>query len=182
MSTMTPSKKAHPENDDGLCGKIGRTTGLDPSWRTSSGPTVPAPVTPHWESSCALRSDYTEAISAKHRTCPHLAVHGPPDSTLEMGAAEMGAPIRCPVVGDSPRGTETANRSPPAQSRGRPHPVASDNGMAHARSRIFPCTCHPRLVNGYRRRTLIPITFSDVVLGPSISQVPQNWPNPHRLS
>ena len=32
------------------------------------------------------------------------------------------------------------------------------------------------------RRTLIPITFSDAVPGPSISQVAQNWPNLHRLS
>ena len=47
-------------------------------------------------------------FGAKHQTCPHLAVHVPPDSTLEMGAAEMGAAIRCPVVGDFPRGTETA--------------------------------------------------------------------------
>src|SRR5262245_45162980 len=47
------------------------------------------------------------SFGAKHQTCPHLAVHVPPDSTLEMGAAEMGAAIRCPVVGDSPRGTVT---------------------------------------------------------------------------
>jgi hypothetical protein len=37
----------------------------------------------------------------------------------------------------------------------------------------------PAVVN---RKALIPITFSDVVPGPSISQVAQNWPNPHRLS
>jgi hypothetical protein len=37
-----------------------------------------------------------------------LAVHAHPDSTLEMGATEMGAAIRFPLVGDSTRGTETA--------------------------------------------------------------------------
>ena len=47
-------------------------------------------------------------FGGKHQTCPHLAVHLPPDSTLEMGAAEMGAAIRCPVLGDTPRGTEMA--------------------------------------------------------------------------
>ena len=52
-----------------------------------------------------LRSDDTEAVSAKHQACPHLAVHVHPDSTLEMGATEMGAAIRCPLVGDSTRGT-----------------------------------------------------------------------------
>src|SRR5271157_2233542 len=56
----------------------------------------------------ALRSDDTEAVSAKHQVCPHLAVHVHPDSTLEMGATEMGAAIGCPLVGDSTRGTETA--------------------------------------------------------------------------
>ncbi len=30
------------------------------------------------------------------------------DRTLEMGATEMGATIGCPLVGDSARGTETA--------------------------------------------------------------------------
>ena len=58
--------------------------------------------------SCARRSDDTEAVSAKHQACPHLAVHVHPDSTLEMGATEMGAAIGCPLVGDSTRGTETA--------------------------------------------------------------------------
>ena len=56
----------------------------------------------------ALRSDDTEAVSAKHQVCPHLAVHVHPDSTLEMGATEMGAAIGCTLVGDSTRGTETA--------------------------------------------------------------------------
>ena len=55
-----------------------------------------------------LRSDDTEAVSAKHQACPHLAVHVHPDRTLEMGATEMGAAIGCPLVGDSTRGTETA--------------------------------------------------------------------------
>ena len=41
-------------------------------------------------------------FGAKHQTRPHVAVHGPPDSTREMGAAEMGATIRSPVVGDPP--------------------------------------------------------------------------------
>ena len=58
--------------------------------------------------SSLLRSDDTEAVSAKHQACPHLAVHVHPDRTLEMGATEMGAAIGCPLVGDSTRGTETA--------------------------------------------------------------------------
>ena len=70
------------------------------------------------------------------------------------------------------------NRSPPPRSSGRPHPVASDNDMAHVRSRIFLHACHPRLVNAYRSRTLIPIRFSYLVPGPSISKVAQNCPNP----
>ena len=57
---------------------------------------------------CTRRSDTPKQFGAKHQTCSHFAVHQPPDSTLEMGAAEMGAAIRCPVVGDSPRGKETA--------------------------------------------------------------------------
>ena len=39
-------------------------------------------------------------FGAKHQTNPYLAVHVPPDSTLEMGAAEMGAAIRCSLAGD----------------------------------------------------------------------------------
>jgi hypothetical protein len=39
-------------------------------------------------------------VGAKHQTCPHVAVHGRPDSTWEMGAAEIGATIRSPVIGD----------------------------------------------------------------------------------
>jgi hypothetical protein len=31
-----------------------------------------------------------------------LAVHVPPDSTWEIGAAEIAATTRSPVVGDSP--------------------------------------------------------------------------------
>src|SRR5260370_15772819 len=67
----------------------------------------------HWPGTgrqprCALRSDDTEAVSAKHQACPHLAVHVHLDSTLEMGATEMGAAIVCQLVGDSIRGTETA--------------------------------------------------------------------------
>ena len=34
-------------------------------------------------------------FSKTHQTRPHLAVHGPPDSTWEMEAAEMDATIRC---------------------------------------------------------------------------------------
>jgi hypothetical protein len=56
----------------------------------------------------ARRSDDTEAVSAKHQACLHLAVHVHPDRTLETGATEMGAAIGCPRVGDSTRGTETA--------------------------------------------------------------------------
>jgi hypothetical protein len=59
-------------------------------------------------SSCARRSDDTEAVSAKHHAWPHLAVHVYLDRTLEMGATKMRAAIRCPLVGDSTRGTETA--------------------------------------------------------------------------
>jgi hypothetical protein len=58
--------------------------------------------------SLARRSDDTEAVSAKYQACPHLAVHVQPDRTLEMGATEMGAAIGCPLVGDSTRGTATA--------------------------------------------------------------------------
>jgi hypothetical protein len=60
-------------------------------------------------SCCARRSD-TEVVSAKHQAWPHLAVHVYLDRTLEMGATEMGATIGCPLVGDSPRGTETAEQ------------------------------------------------------------------------
>src|SRR5262249_50243793 len=80
-------------------------TGVAEETRARVGPTTP------------------KQLGAKHQTCPHLAVHGPPDSTLEMGAAKMGAAIRCPVVGDSPRGRERAepltstpeSRSPPSR-------------------------------------------------------------------
>jgi hypothetical protein len=34
--------------------------------------------------------------------CPQLAVHVPPDSSLAVWAAEMGAAIRCSLVGDFP--------------------------------------------------------------------------------
>ena len=80
-----------PRDESGIVTAIGSGDGT-PSENASSpfGPTTP------------------KQFGAKHQTCPHLAVHVPPDSTLEMGAAEMGAAIRCPVVGDSPRGTETA--------------------------------------------------------------------------
>jgi hypothetical protein len=53
--------------------------------------------------SCARRLRTPKHFGAKHQTCPHLAVHVPPDSTLEMGATEMGAAIRCSVIGDSPQ-------------------------------------------------------------------------------
>jgi hypothetical protein len=58
---------------------------------------------------------------AKHQMCAHLAVHVPPNSTLEMGAAEMGATIRCPGVGDSPRGTEAAEPLTSAPAPWSPH-------------------------------------------------------------
>ena len=55
-----------------------------------------------------LRSDDTEAVAVIHQACLHLAVHVHPDRTREMGATGMGAAIGCPLVGDSTRGTETA--------------------------------------------------------------------------
>ncbi len=39
---------------------------------------------------------------------PALGSSCPRDGTLEIGATEMGAAIRCPLVGDSTRETETA--------------------------------------------------------------------------
>jgi hypothetical protein len=36
-------------------------------------------------SACALRSDDTEAVSAKHQPCPHLVVHMHPGRILQMG-------------------------------------------------------------------------------------------------
>ena len=57
---------------------------------------------------CARQSD-TEVVSAKHQAWPRLAVHVFLDRTLEMGATEMGATIGCPLVGESPRGTETTH-------------------------------------------------------------------------
>ena len=45
----------------------------------------------------AHRSDDTEAVSAKQQGCPHLAVYAHPDGTLETGATEMDATIRCPL-------------------------------------------------------------------------------------
>jgi hypothetical protein len=53
-------------------------------------------------SCCALRSDTPKHFGAKHQTCPHMAFHGPPDSIWQMGAAELDATMRSPVVGDSP--------------------------------------------------------------------------------
>jgi hypothetical protein len=47
-------------------------------------------------------------FGAKHQTCPHLAAHVRPNSTLEIGAAALGAAIRSAVVGGSPRVTKTA--------------------------------------------------------------------------
>jgi hypothetical protein len=93
----------------------------------------------------------------------------------------MNAAIGCPVVGDFPRGTDTAEPLTSTPDPRSPHPVASDNGMADVRTRNFLYACHHRLVNGYRTRTLIPSTLSDVVPVPSITQVAQIWPNPHRL-
>src|SRR5262249_33293990 len=42
------------------------------------------------------------------RRAVKLAVDGSPDSSLGVRAAEMGAAIGCSLVGDFPRGTETA--------------------------------------------------------------------------
>src|SRR5271156_4069828 len=36
-------------------------------------------------------------FGAKHQTCPHLAFHVPPDSTLEMGAPEYGCSDSLPA-------------------------------------------------------------------------------------
>ena len=54
-----------------------------------------------------LRSDDTKRFGAKHQSCPQLVVHGPPESSLAVRAAEMGAAIRCSLVGDFPSETET---------------------------------------------------------------------------
>jgi hypothetical protein len=79
----------------------------------------------------ARRSDDTEAVSAKHQAWPHLAVHVYLDRTLEMGATEMGATIGCPLVGDSARGTETAE---PLTS----NPVSSAARLAALSERSVP--------------------------------------------
>jgi hypothetical protein len=46
----------------------------------------------------------------------------------------MSAAIGCPKVGDFPRGTDTADRSAPPRSRGRPHPVASELGLGQMKA------------------------------------------------
>ena len=94
-----------------------------------------------------------------------------PTAPWRWGRLKWVQRFAAPSLETLPEERRRLDRSPPSRSRGRPHPVASDNGMAHVRSRIFLHACHHRLVNSYRRRTLIPITFSDAVPGPSISQV-----------
>src|SRR5262249_27790794 len=64
------------------------------------------------------------------QTCPHWAVPGPPDGSSAVRAADIGAAIRCSRAGDVPRETETAEPLTSHSGRGRPHPVASDTGMA----------------------------------------------------
>ena len=57
-------------NDDGpLRNQVG-TTGFAPSWRTSSGPTVPAPVTSNWDSFCARSVRHTDACHSQARKEP----------------------------------------------------------------------------------------------------------------
>jgi len=58
--------------------------------------------------SCCARQSDTEVVSAKHQAWPRVAVHVYLDRNLEMGATDMGGTIGCPVVGESPRGTEMA--------------------------------------------------------------------------
>jgi hypothetical protein len=60
-------------------------------------------------------------FGATHQTCRYLAVHGQPDRTLELGAADTSAAICCPEVANSPRGTDTTEPPFSARSRGRPH-------------------------------------------------------------
>ncbi len=67
----------------------------------------------------------------------------------------MGAAIRRFVVGDSFRGTETAGLLASIPEPWRPHPVASQNGMAHVGSRNFPHACHHRHVNTYKMSAVI---------------------------
>ena len=57
--------------------------------RLSGSPARVGPTTP-------------KQFGAKHQTCPQLAVHVRPDSSLAVQAAEMGAAIRCSRVGDFP--------------------------------------------------------------------------------
>jgi hypothetical protein len=67
-------------------------------------------VTSDFHSTCVHRNrlDDTDAFLISARLVGYRASVEPEESTLEIGAAEMGAAIRCPVVGDSPRGKETA--------------------------------------------------------------------------
>ena len=84
---------------------------LIPPKKISNG--VPSPRT------ISLRSDDTEAVSAKNQACPHLAVHAHPDDTLETGATEMGAAIRFPSWSETlPEERRRLNRSPPPRRCG----------------------------------------------------------------
>src|SRR5205085_7044654 len=71
-------------------------------------------------------------FGAKPQTCPHWAVHGPPDGSLAVRAAQIGAAIRCSLSEPEtfPEKRRRLNRSRPTRSRGRPHPISSDTGMA----------------------------------------------------
>ena len=71
-------------------------------------------------SSYALRSDDTEAVSAKHQSCPHLAVHIHPDRILRMGRCIERA-FRSLTLYEE-RGTTCRGRSvsrPPVAAQGR---------------------------------------------------------------
>ena len=69
---------------------------------------------------CAIRSDDTEVISAKHQPCPHLAVHIHPDRIVQIGRCIERA-FRSLTLYDE-RGTTWRGRSvsrPPVTAQGR---------------------------------------------------------------
>ena len=66
MKQESPSAKT---SKGSLRKKVG-TTGFEPSWRTSSGPTIPATVTSNWVCFRARRSDTPTRATARTRKEP----------------------------------------------------------------------------------------------------------------
>ena len=70
-----------------------------------TGPHRPTAAGPGGDICASVRRHRSDS-GAKHRMCRHLAVHGHTDRILEMGTADTSAAICCPVIANSPRGTD----------------------------------------------------------------------------